>query len=81
MISPHPSEITKFTEVNKKLIQELETQYYQVSNDINRSNRSLKKLNESLKGDNAEVRRIAKSLEDAQILQREISIEYSSQKN
>ena len=80
LISPHPSEITKFTEVNKKLIQELETQYYQVSNDINRSNRNLKKLNESLKkGDNAEVRRIAKSLEDAQILQREISIEYSSQ--
>lgn len=80
LIIPSPTEITKFTEVNKKLIQELETQYYQATTDINKTNRSLKKLNDTLKkGDNAEVRAVAKSLEDALTLQRDILIKHNEQ--
>ncbi len=80
LIIPHPTEITKFTEVNKKLIQELETQYYQITNDINRANRSYKKLNETLKkGDKAEVRRVAQLLEDALTLQRDVLIKHNEQ--
>lgn len=80
IISPHPQEISKYSEVSHKLFKELETNYYQVLNDISKCENRIKKLNNLLKdGDNAEVRKTVQDLEEAQLLQRETSISFKKQ--
>jgi DNA sulfur modification protein DndD len=76
-ISPHPYEISKYSKVSSKLFSELETQYYQISQEIGKIKNRLKKLDDLLKdGDYAEIRSTVEKLEEALSFEREISIAY-----
>jgi len=80
LIIPHPQEVIKYSQVNLKLIEELETGYFQVINEINKHEKRLRDLNKKLKdGDNAEVRKTVNDLEEALLLKRETSIDLKKQ--
>ena len=80
LIIPHPQEVIKYSQVSQKLIEELETGYFQVINEINKHEKRLKDLTKKLKdGDNAEVRKTVNDLEEALLLQRETSIDLKKQ--
>jgi len=80
LIIPHPQEVIKYSQVSLKLIEELETGYFQIVNEINKYEKRLKDLNKKLKdGDNAEVRKTVNDLEEALLLQRETSIDLKKQ--
>ena len=82
IITPHPQEILKFTEVNKKLLSNTEAEYYQTLTDISRAEKELKKINKTLsKGDNAEVRKVQKDLEDSQYELREVKTKLFNQES
>lgn len=79
-ILPHPENVNKFMQVNPKYLQELEKEYYQFLTDISRTEKELKKINDKLSsGDNAEVRRVQKDLEEAQLDQRDLITQVKNQ--
>ncbi len=81
-VAPHPKEVIHYTKVNKKLLEELEKNHFELITNITRLKRKHKSLSTKVqKGDNAVIRETQKQLEESLYQQKNIITDIKKQEN